>query len=193
MRREQGDKGRDFILSRCITGIHPAMLYGETRLATGRPGDIRAVLMAARRRMDDQISRCQPRACRMRLRLMRVAKLVGEGIVGMCRHRVDVRHCGTRCAVLKPPHGVSALNSVRFSFGVVSRDTKRRADPSDDDRLRDALVSLPPTDVRLLVMRHVNQIAPAQISLALGIPERKVKCHLLRALLRLRSVMEHPV
>jgi len=56
--------------------------------------------------------------------------------------------------------------------------------------LADALASLGPKDREILVMRHFVQWSTAQIAGRLGIPEDAVKSRLLRAVLRLRGLLE---
>ena len=52
-----------------------------------------------------------------------------------------------------------------------------------------ALTALSPRDREVLVMRHLEQLAPAEIADALGSPKGP-SSRLLRALIRLRSRLE---
>lgn len=60
------------------------------------------------------------------------------------------------------------------------------------DRLKAALELLPARDREVLVLRHLEQRGPSEIAERLGISEGAAKARLLRALMRLRSVMEGP-
>ncbi len=58
------------------------------------------------------------------------------------------------------------------------------------ERLKRALATLPWQDREVLVMRHIEQVGTVRIASVLGITEEAVKARLLRALDRLRALME---
>lgn len=60
------------------------------------------------------------------------------------------------------------------------------------ERVRQSLDELPPRDREVLVMRHLEHLATDEIATALGITPGAVKARILRALLRLRDVLETP-
>jgi RNA polymerase sigma-70 factor (ECF subfamily) len=58
------------------------------------------------------------------------------------------------------------------------------------EHLKDALAELPTRDREVLVMRHLEQLSVAEIAAVMEISEGAVKARILRALLRLRGVLE---
>jgi DNA-directed RNA polymerase specialized sigma24 family protein len=132
MRPAQDERYALYGIHRDRNCVSAAGLNGKIRIGKDRSGDLRGVIGAARRRMDDQLAR---------------------------------------------------IGAHQAPLQLVE---------SNNNRLRKALVGLHPRDVELLMMRHVEQIGAAQIATVLGVSERKVKCSLLQALLRLRRLMESP-
>jgi RNA polymerase sigma-70 factor (ECF subfamily) len=60
------------------------------------------------------------------------------------------------------------------------------------ERLQEALAKMAPRDREILVMRNLEQLSIAEIAAALGINEGTVKVRHLRALKRLRELLEDP-
>jgi RNA polymerase sigma-70 factor (ECF subfamily) len=58
--------------------------------------------------------------------------------------------------------------------------------------VRCALEALPTRDREVLAMRHLEQLEIDAIALVLGISPGTVKARILRALLKLRNVLESP-
>ncbi|HEX7380019.1 MAG TPA: sigma-70 family RNA polymerase sigma factor [Pirellulales bacterium] len=58
------------------------------------------------------------------------------------------------------------------------------------DRVRQAIQRLPPDDREVLVLRHLEQLSVAETAAALGTKETTVKVRALRALKKLRELLE---
>jgi RNA polymerase sigma-70 factor (ECF subfamily) len=59
------------------------------------------------------------------------------------------------------------------------------------ERVRAALDRLTPHDREILVMRHLEEMSAGEIGSVLGISEGAVRARILRALTRLRGLMDH--
>jgi RNA polymerase sigma-70 factor (ECF subfamily) len=57
-------------------------------------------------------------------------------------------------------------------------------------RVRDALLHLPPRDCEILILRHLEELSTREIAAVLGLSESAVKMRHLRALERLRVLLE---
>jgi RNA polymerase sigma-70 factor, ECF subfamily len=68
------------------------------------------------------------------------------------------------------------------SCGVIREELRRR--------VQDALAEMPPRDREVLVMRYLERLSIAEIAASLGIGEGAVKSRQMRALLRLRALMD---
>jgi len=118
-------------------------------------------------------------------------QIVGERIVDT--HR---RHISAQCRGIQREERLleisneSAVVLARRLFTNDPSPSKLLVRKEFQERLKQALVSLPSKDREILVMRHIEQLGTVQIASALGITEGAVKARLLRALQRLRGLME---
>ncbi|WP_165234822.1 sigma-70 family RNA polymerase sigma factor [Aquisphaera insulae] len=88
---------------------------------------------------------------------------------------------------------LSDVSTLAFCRQLVAADTSpsnRMSRQEEVERVREALAALSPRDREVLIMRHFEQLGTAEIAEALGLAESGVKSRLLRALARIRSVME---
>jgi RNA polymerase sigma-70 factor (ECF subfamily) len=107
------------------------------------------------------------------------------------RHVTARRRSVTREEVWEP--GLSAESVLRLSERLLSRGSS----PSDNlirqelrDRLQAALAKLSPNDREILVMRNLEQMPAAEIAAVLGLKEGTVRVRHLRALERLRVLLD---
>jgi hypothetical protein len=134
--------------------------------------DLPDVLIAARRRMDYQLFRAPPRT-------------------GPKPH-VSRRPADGESHVVRASAGRTRGEVARAQPPPKKAITEYQDPATDSSRLRSALDSLSPSDVKLLMMRHVQRFTPARIAREMGVSERIIKCRLLRALLRLRGLLSPP-
>jgi len=68
--------------------------------------------------------------------------------------------------------------------------------PAPDDALRltllDALAGLEPLDRVIVVLRHLDDVPTAEVALRLGMTDVAVRARLMRALRKLRAVLDLP-
>jgi RNA polymerase sigma-70 factor (ECF subfamily) len=91
---------------------------------------------------------------------------------------------------------LSDASAVAFCRQLVAADTSpsnRLARKEDAEKVRSALAALSARDREVLVMRHFERLGTAEIAEALGLSEAGVKSRLLRALNRIRTVLEAEV
>jgi RNA polymerase sigma-70 factor (ECF subfamily) len=107
------------------------------------------------------------------------------------RHLTARRRSVTREQVSTP--GLSNESVLKLSQRLLSRGSS----PSNHlirqelrDRLQAALVKLAPGDREILVMRNLEQMPAAEIAAVLGIKEGTVRVRHLRALERLRALLD---
>jgi RNA polymerase sigma-70 factor, ECF subfamily len=107
------------------------------------------------------------------------------------RHVTARRRSVTREEVWQP--GLSSDSVLRLSQRLVSRGSS----PSNyvlrqelRERLQAALAKLAPNDREILVMRNLEQMPAAEIAAVLGIKEGTVRVRHLRALERLRALLD---
>ena len=81
--------------------------------------------------------------------------------------------------------------------GPIGRALADDTSPSDQlarkeriDQIRERLAMLSDSDREVLILRHTEQLRASQIARVLGISESAAKARLLRALLRLRGLMD---
>ena len=84
----------------------------------------------------------------------------------------------------------SAVGLVRSLMANDTSPSNRLAHQELIDQLTAALAALSPRDREVLVMRHFEHLSAAEIAETLGIREGAVKLRLLRALDRIRAIME---
>ena len=107
------------------------------------------------------------------------------------RHIAAHRRSVTREEVRQP--GLTSESVLRLSQRLLSRNSS----PSGQiirkelrDRLQAALAKLTPNDREILVMRNLEQMPAAEIAAVLGIKEGTVRVRHLRALERLRNLLD---
>jgi len=162
-----------------------ARLDRRIRMRVDASDVVQDVLIDAWRRLDGYL-RDRPLPFLAWLR-----QIVGERIVDT--HR---RHISAQCRGIQREE---RLLEISNESAVVLARRLFTSDPSPSNclvrkefqgRLKQALVSLLPEDGEVLVMRHIELLGTVQIASALGITEGAVKARLLRALQRLRGLME---
>lgn len=89
-----------------------------------------------------------------------------------------------------PDHSALALIDRIADRGT--SPSRRLVREEDRRRIRGALDDLPDRDREVLVMRYLEQLSGAEIAAVLGIGEGAVKMRLLRALERLRALLDDP-
>jgi RNA polymerase sigma-70 factor (ECF subfamily) len=107
------------------------------------------------------------------------------------RHVTARRRSVTREEVATP--GLSSESVLRLSQRLMSRGSSpsnRMIQQELRDRLQAALAKLSPNDREILVMRNLEQMSAAEIGAVLGIREGTVRVRHLRALERLRNLLE---
>jgi RNA polymerase sigma-70 factor (ECF subfamily) len=107
------------------------------------------------------------------------------------RHVAARRRSVTREEAWQP--GLSSESALRLSQRLLSRGSS----PSNHvirqelrDRLQAALAQLAPNDREILVMRNLEQMPAVEIAAVLGIKEGTVRVRHLRALERLRALLD---
>ncbi|MDR3636883.1 MAG: sigma-70 family RNA polymerase sigma factor [Isosphaeraceae bacterium] len=117
--------------------------------------------------------------------------LAGERVIqAHRRHLYTQQRSVARESRLPELSDVSALAFCRQLVAADTSPSNRMARQEDIDRVREALSALSSRDREVLVMRHFERLGTAEIAEALGLAESGVKSRLLRALHRIRSVME---
>jgi RNA polymerase sigma-70 factor, ECF subfamily len=81
----------------------------------------------------------------------------------------------------------SRIALARCLFADDTSPSNRLIRQENQAEIRKAIDALPPKDREVLVMRHLEQLATAEIAATLGVTEGAVKVRLLRALVRLRG------
>ncbi len=107
------------------------------------------------------------------------------------RHVTARRRSVTREEVWQP--GLSSESVLRLSERLFSRGSSPSNQVIRDelrDRLKIALSKLAAHDREVLVMRNLEQMPPAEIAAVLGIKEGTVRVRHLRALERLRTLLD---
>jgi RNA polymerase sigma-70 factor, ECF subfamily len=85
----------------------------------------------------------------------------------------------------------SALNLGRRLFAGDTSPSNNLMRREQNDRILAGLASLSARDSEILVMKYLEQLSTAEIAEALGLSERGVKGRHVRALVRLREIMEN--
>ncbi|WP_165233729.1 sigma-70 family RNA polymerase sigma factor [Aquisphaera insulae] len=150
------------------------------------PSDVvQETLADASARMDDYLrERAVPFLAWLR-------RLAGERVIDT--HR---RHIGSqRRSIMRENRGVDRSGEEWGSLAArfMANDTSPSNRLSREERRQQvaaALTALPPRDREVLEMRYLEQLGAAEIAEALGITEGAVKARLLRALIRMRALLE---
>jgi RNA polymerase sigma-70 factor (ECF subfamily) len=113
-------------------------------------------------------------------------------LVDLHRRHVKAERRSVKCEEISTP-GLSSESVLRLSQRLMSRGSS----PSNHmirqelrDRLHAALAKLSPSDREILVMRNLDQMPAADIAAVLGIKEGTVRVRHLRALERLRTLLD---
>jgi RNA polymerase sigma-70 factor, ECF subfamily len=119
-------------------------------------------------------------------------QLAGERMIDAQRRHIGAqRRSITREQSTLEPCEESAVDVVRRLLANDTSPSNRLVRQERDEELMAALASLSPRDREVLVMRHHEQLSPAEIAEALGVTEWAVKSRLLRALIRIRDRLEN--
>jgi RNA polymerase sigma-70 factor (ECF subfamily) len=152
------------------------------------PSDVvQDTLAEASRRLDDYL-RTRPLKFYPWLRQLAVERLADA-------HRRHLR-AGRRSVTREEPPGLPAGSALELADRLLAagegpsaglRREERRA------RVRAALGRLPERDREVLVLRHLEQLATAEAAEVLGVSEGAVKVRVVRALQRLRDLLDEEV
>jgi RNA polymerase sigma-70 factor, ECF subfamily len=107
------------------------------------------------------------------------------------RHLTARRRSVTREEISTP--GLSSESVLRLSQRLLSRGSSpsnRMIQQELRDRLQTALAKLSPNDREVLVMRNLEQMPAVEIAALLGVKEGTVRVRHLRALERLRALLD---
>ena len=117
--------------------------------------------------------------------------LAGERIVDMHRAPLDpVRRSINRESRIPDLCDDSADVFARSFIAQDTSPSNRLLQKEQLEQVMGALAELSPRDREVLVMRHLEQLSPAEIADAPGISEGAVNARHLRAVIRLRSKLE---
>jgi len=151
------------------------------------PSDlVQETLAVAHRRLDDYL-RDRPLPFYPWLR-----QIAADRLADVYRRHVGSRK---RTVAREEPGGLpladgSQLELARRLVGSVSAPSARLRRDDRLRRLRSALAALPDRDREVLVLRHLEQMPPREIAAVLGISEGAVYTRHLRALERLRRLLD---
>jgi RNA polymerase sigma-70 factor, ECF subfamily len=118
--------------------------------------------------------------------------LARERVVDAHRHHlVADRRTVTRESRVPDLPDTSALDLGRRLFAGDTSPSNNLMRREQNDRILAGLASLSARDREILVMKYLEQRSTAEVAEALGLTERGVKGRHVRALVRLREVMEN--
>ena len=118
-------------------------------------------------------------------------QIAGERVIDTHRRHVLSQRRSINREMRTPE--LSEESAGRLGRRLTSNDTSpsnRLIRKERHEQVMAALTELSPRDREVLVMRHLEQLATAEIADALGLSEGAVESRLLRALIRLRSRLE---
>ncbi|WP_165232983.1 sigma-70 family RNA polymerase sigma factor [Aquisphaera insulae] len=84
----------------------------------------------------------------------------------------------------------SAIDLVRHLAANDTSPSNRLMQQERWEEVKDALASLSPNDREALAMRYIERLSIAEMAEAMGISERGVKTRHLRAVMRIRAILE---
>lgn len=184
----QGDTmARDRLLNRHRKKLRQLVAVRLDRRVAARvdPSDVvQETLVAADQRLDEYLEE-RPLPFYPWLRQLACERLIDA-------HRRHVR-AGRRSVKREEPLGVPDESMAQLADRLLARESGpstgiRRAERQA--RLRDALDRLSERDREVLVLRHLEQLSTRETASVLGIAEGAVKVRLLRALQRLRDLLD---
>jgi RNA polymerase sigma-70 factor (ECF subfamily) len=118
--------------------------------------------------------------------------LARQRVVDAHRHHlVADRRTVTRESRVPDPPDYSALDLGRRLFAGDTSPSNNLMRREQNDRILAGLASLSARDREILVMKYLEQRSTAEVAEALGLTERGVKGRHVRALVRLREIMEN--
>ncbi len=120
-------------------------------------------------------------------------QLAGDRVIDAYRHHVLAQRRSIHRESREPELNLPDDSALELSRRLMASDTSPSNRLIRQERLEEvmqALAALAPRDREVLVMRHLEQLATAEIAEALGISVGAVESRLLRALIRLRGRME---
>ena len=118
-------------------------------------------------------------------------QLAGERMIDAQRRHIGAqRRSTTREESALERFEESAVDVVRRMLADDTSPSNRLVREERDAQIMAALTALTARDREVLVMRHLEQLTPAEIAEALGVTEWAIKSRLLRALMRIRDRLE---
>ena len=119
-------------------------------------------------------------------------RLAWERLVAMNRRHVQA---GKRSVVREERYGAAAGDAS--AIALVDRLAAQHSSPSAQmthaefrDRVQGALATLDPRDREILVLRYLEQLSTHEAAAVLGLTDSGVKSRLMRALIRLRELLD---
>ncbi len=191
-RTAQGDRAaRDELLVRHRQRLRQAVAYRLDRRLAARidPSDVvQEVLAEAARKLPDYL-RERPLPFSPWLRQMAL-----ERLVTLHRRHVQAQRRSVRWeeAGLPALPDESAEELAERLVAPTSSPSQRLARSEARERVRAALGRLPPADREVLELRHLEQLSVAETAAVLGVSAGAAKTRHLRAVQRLRALLEGP-
>ncbi|HLN31524.1 MAG TPA: sigma-70 family RNA polymerase sigma factor [Gemmataceae bacterium] len=122
-------------------------------------------------------------------------RLAWERIVAMSRHHIQARKRSIAreetCSLALPEE--SALDLANRLAARGSSPSERLAQKELRDRVQAALLALAEHDREVLVLRYLEQLSTKETAAVLGVSAGGVKSRLMRALMRLRELLDDPI
>jgi len=122
-------------------------------------------------------------------------RLAWERIVAMSRHHIQAQKRSIAreevCSLALPEESALDLADRLASRG--SSPSERLAQKELRDRVQAALLALAEHDREVLVLRYLEQHSTKETAAVLGVSAGGVKSRLMRALMRLRELLDDPV
>ncbi|QEH34820.1 ECF RNA polymerase sigma factor SigD [Aquisphaera giovannonii] len=118
-------------------------------------------------------------------------RLAGERVIDVHRRHI----ASQRRSIMREDRDADRLGEEwgRLANRFLANDTSpsnRLAREERRQQVTAALAALPPRDREVLVMRYLEQLSAAEMAEALDVTEGAVKARLLRALIRMRGLLE---
>jgi RNA polymerase sigma-70 factor, ECF subfamily len=191
-RTAQGDgAARDELLVRHRQRLRQAVAYRLDRRLAARvnPSDVvQEVLAEASRRLPEYL-RERPLPFYPWLRQMALERLVALHRRHVQAQRRSVRREEAGLPALPDESAEELAGRLAASASSPSQRLVRR---EARERVRAALSRLPPADREVLELRHLEQLSVAETAAVLGVSPGAAKTRHLRALQRLRGLLEGP-
>jgi RNA polymerase sigma-70 factor (ECF subfamily) len=121
--------------------------------------------------------------------------ITAQRLLALHRRHLEAKKRDARRQVAAGGRGFPAATSIALAANLVDRGTTPTEGAVREElrrRLEDALDKMTPQDREVLVLRHFEELSNAEAARELGIEESAASKRYLRALKRLREVLEAP-